>query len=399
MKLIQLKTFFLSISIRIQSKTNYQFILSIIFIFFSFSINAQDSIADIPVDTSQTVVIKKRLIVAPVIGYSPETRIYFGAGGVYYLPPSKKRQRMNDSLGLLNSYPSVLKLVLVYTQNKQIESNFSGDSYFKNNFYKLNYSISYFEFPDYFFGIGNYTEEEDKEKFNLDFLYITINGQQKIKTNIYAGVKTFFEMTKVDDIEPGGILDTEDIPGEEGGLNVGVGPWLTYDSRDNIYFPLQGINIDASAVVHNKIFGSDYNYVEYATEISKFYKIQKDDVIAFNLYGKFLPGNPPFNRMAQLGGDIHMRGNYEGRYRDKNYITLQSEYRITFWKYFGINIFGGIGEVSDKFSNFTASGLKYSIGVGGRLFIVPKDKISVRIDYGRGSDNSYGLYISFREAF
>ncbi|MFI5172567.1 MAG: BamA/TamA family outer membrane protein [Chitinophagales bacterium] len=354
---------------------------------------------DIPVDTSQAIVVKKKLFISPVIGYSPETRLLFGVGGVYYLPPSKKVQHFNDSLGLANSYPTVLKLVAAYTLNKQITSNFSGDSYFKQNNYKLNYTISYFEFPDYFFGIGNYTDTADKERFNFDYFNIGINAQKLIRENSYAGLKTFFEYSKVYDIEPGGFFDTEEIPGENGGLNTGIGPWVTYDTRDHVYYPLTGINADASMVIHNEVIGSEYNYVDYTVEVSQFNKIKKDDVLAFNLYGKFLPGEPPFNRMAKLGGDVHMRGNYEGRFRDKNYITLQSEYRITFWKYFGINIFAGVGEVSDKFSNFSAAGLKYSIGAGGRLFIVPKDKISVRADLGFGSDGDYGFYISFREAF
>jgi hypothetical protein len=333
---------------------------------------------------------KSKFFPSPVVGYSPETRLYLGAGLVWYLPPSKKYP---------DTYPSVLKGVFVYTLNKQIESNVSGDSYLRNNLFKLNYSTSYFKFPDSFFGIGNYTKEEDKEKYDYDYFNIYINGQRKVKENIYAGLKTFFEYTKVYNIDSTGFFANDTIPGEEGGINTGIGPWFTFDTRDNIYFPLKGINIDVSAVVHNEVIGSGYNYVDYLLEVSQFNKIGKDDVLGFNFYGQFVPGNPPFNRMAQLGGDKHMRGNFEGRFRDKNYLTLQAEYRITFWKYFGINVFAGIGEVADEFSNFSAKGLKYSYGAGGRLFIVPEDKLSLRVDYGFDGYGNGGLYVTFREAF
>jgi len=360
------------------------FLLTIIFFITTIPLFAQ-------ADSVKTDTIRKgKIFPSPVLGYTPETRLYFGAGCVYYLPPSKKYPETN---------PAVLKLVAVYTLNKQIESNFSGDSYYKNNLYKFIYSISYFEYPDHFFGIGNYTLEENREQYDFDFFNFYINAQRLVRPNIYAGVKTFFENTKVYNVKPGGFFDSLDIIGENGGLNTGLGIWLTYDTRDNIYFPLKGINIDASAVVHNNVLGSDFNYVDYLLEISQFNTIGKDDVLGFNFYSQFVPGNPPFNRLAELGGDKHMRGNFEGRFRDQNYLSLQTEYRITFWKYFAINIFGGVGEVADQFSNFSAAGLKYSFGAGGRLFIVPEDKLSLRVDYAFGSEGQSGLYVTFREAF
>lgn len=350
---------------------------------------------------ADTALIKKRkLFISPVIGYTPETRWYFGGGAVFYLPPSKKYPDTN---------PSVVKVVFVYTQNKQIESNIAGDGYYRNNDYRYNYSTSYYEFPAYFFGIGNYTSFDDKEKYDFDFFNIGLNGQKKIEDHFYAGLKTFFEYTKVDDVEPGGILDTEEITGESGGVNTGFGAWLTYDTRDNIYFPLNGIYIDVSSVAHTTFLGSDFNYFEQTFEVSQFNKMFKDDALAFNFYSMLVPGEVPFNRLAKLGGEKYMRGNYEGRFRDNYYVTLQAEYRMTFWKYLGINLFTGIGEVAGHFNEFSLSGLKYSAGIGGRLFIVPEDKLSLRLDVAVGSPtneehffgikNEIGLYITFREAF
>ena len=368
-------------------KVNLIFILTLVLFWATIPLNAQTE--PIIPDTTNTD-RKGKIFPSPVVGYTPETRLYFGAGCVYYLPPSKKYPETN---------PAVLKLVAVYTLNKQIESNFSGDSYYKNNLYKFNYSVSYFEYPDHFFGIGNYTLEENREQYDFDYFNFYFNAQRLVKPNIYAGIKSFFEHTKVYNVKPGGFFDSLDIIGENGGLNTGLGIWLTYDTRDNIYFPLEGINVDVSGVVHNKVLGSDFNYVDYLLEVSQFNTMGKDDVLGFNFYGIFVPGTPPFNRLAELGGDKHMRGNFEGRFRDQNYLSLQSEYRITFWKYFAVNIFAGIGEVADEFSNFTASGLKYSFGAGGRLFIVPEDKLSLRVDYAWGSEGQSGLYVTFREAF
>ena len=292
-----------------------------------------------------------------------------------------------------------MKFVGVYTLNKQIESNLSGESWMRNNVYKLEYSASFYQFPDAFFGIGNYTDVDDRESYGFDFYNTQIHMQRKIIPFFFGGVKLFVEHTSVYDVVENGILDTQEIPGEEGGWNTGLGPWITYDTRDNIYYPMRGVLADVSAVAHAGFLGSEYNYMHYEVEVSHYDRIMDDDVLALNYYGEFVPGDPPFNRMAELGGDKQMRGHFEGRYRDINYMTLQAEYRITFWKYAGIHVFGGIGQVAETFNDFSLNGLRYSYGAGGRLFIVPEDKVSLRVDYGFDGEGNGGLYVTFREAF
>ncbi|MEZ5014283.1 MAG: BamA/TamA family outer membrane protein [Chitinophagales bacterium] len=271
--------------------------------------------------TDSVAPAKLRIFAAPVVGYTPETRFFFGAGAILYVPPPKKYPHTNAS---------TLKAIFDISQNKQVESNLTGEGYFMDNLYRSDFSIRYYKYPDLFFGIGNNTSEDDKEKYNYDYFNWTIDVQRLVYPNLYAGFKTFFEWNKIYDVEQGGLFDTEDIPGEDGGLNTGLGLWLTYDTRDNIYFPLKGYYLDASAAVHNGIFGSDFNYVDYSFEYRHFKQIGKDDVLAWNVYTEFLPGSPPFNRMAKLGGDSYMRGNYNGRFRDRYYATAQAEYASPF---------------------------------------------------------------------
>lgn len=95
----------------------------------------------------QTLPIQKEKENIPITrsGIYPGNKIIFWRWLCVLFTPSKKYPETN---------PAVLKLVAVYTLNKQIESNFSGDSYYKNNLYKFNYSISYFEYPDHFLGLA-----------------------------------------------------------------------------------------------------------------------------------------------------------------------------------------------------------------------------------------------------
>ncbi|MBC8046044.1 MAG: BamA/TamA family outer membrane protein [Fimbriimonadaceae bacterium] len=394
-------------------RSGIQFIFySIYFLFIlCFPYNSFSQIID---STATDTTSKKRIIFAPIIAYQPETSWAFGAGAVYYFKPgnhyiSNTAGYSTDSLMLLSTNPSQLKAIAVYTLENQFQFELGGDVYTIDNNYFLSFNFAYFRYPASFFGIGNNTLAENQERYTNTHPYIRFNAQKKIINNFYAGAKLFFEHTKISGIDSGKILDTENIIGEEGGLNTGIGPWIKYDTRNNINYPSKGIQIDVSSVFHEKFLGSDYTYIDNTLEISYFLNTFKTQVIAFNAYSKFQKGSPPFNRMAELGGSYYMRGNYEGRFRDKNYITLQTEYRIPLGNFFAIHFFGGVGEVANEFSAFTMDGLKYSFGAGGRFFLIPEDKLSLRIDYAFGSKSDYdpakgiihdrGLYVTIGEAF
>ena len=93
-----------------------------------------------------------------------------------------------------------------------------------------------------------------------------------------------------------------------------------------------------------------------------------------------------------------MRGYYEGRYRDRQYVMTQLEYRFPIWKGFRGAVFAGAGDVADELSHFSRPEFKHSLGGGLRYVLIPKEQISLRVDvgYGAGSD---ALYIGVNEAF
>jgi hemolysin activation/secretion protein len=109
-------------------------------------------------------------------------------------------------------------------------------------------------------------------------------------------------------------------------------------------------------------------------------------------------GNVPFRYLSALGGTDIMRGYYAGRYRDKNLIALQSEFRFPlFWR-FGMVVFASIGEVSDKILVYRFKTVKYGIGTGLRFALKPHEKLNLRIDFGWGNQ-SFASYLTVTEAF
>jgi hypothetical protein len=109
-------------------------------------------------------------------------------------------------------------------------------------------------------------------------------------------------------------------------------------------------------------------------------------------------GNPPFRMMALMGSDVHMRGYYQGRYRDRNYHTAQAEVRYPIYKWLRGVAFAGLGDIAAKPLQFGRLP-KPSAGAGLRILVDKAESTYMRFDYALGSKGNQGFYIGFGEAF
>ena len=162
--------------------------------------------------------------------------------------------------------------------------------------------------------------------------------------------------------------------GINGGKVGGIGVSWSYDNRDNISYPSSGGLHKVSGLFYGKLLASDYTYNRYRFDFRQYVAPYKDHILAFNLYSDLSTGPPPFYFMPALGGSARMRGWFEGRYREKNYITWQAEYRkILFWR-IGVAAFYAAGDVFKNFSNLKFAELKQSYGFGLRFVFDPRRK-------------------------
>ena len=77
----------------------------------------------------------------------------------------------------------------------------------------------------------------------------------------------------------------------------------------------------------------------------------------------------------------------------------QAEYRLHFAKRHGVVLFGSMGEVASKVSNFELNQSHYGGGIGYRFMLNTKDRINIRVDYALGTGGTSGLYFAIGEAF
>ena len=96
-----------------------------------------------------------------------------------------------------------------------------------------------------------------------------------------------------------------------------------------------------------------------------------------------------------------MRGYYLGRYRDRNFLGTQIEYRIlpfSFSERFGASVFMAAGQVfgddlSLSWQHFLPTG-----GAGLRFLIFPDKDIYTRLDFAFTQEGN-GVYFFIGEAF
>jgi len=72
------------------------------------------------------------------------------------------------------------------------------------------------------------------------------------------------------DFDSEGQLITGTIPGSEGGCSLGFGLMVGIDTRNNLFYPSQGIWAELSALTFNKEVGSDYNFSSMICDLRYF---------------------------------------------------------------------------------------------------------------------------------
>ena len=102
--------------------------------------------------------------------------------------------------------------------------------------------------------------------------------------------------------------------------------------------------------------------------------------------------------LSLLGGQTLMRGYYRGRYRDKDMVVVQLEYRMPVWRRLGLVGFFGCGDVSDRLSQFRLESFKMTGGFGVRYRIQRQQGSNLRLDFGLSRESS-GVYVTVNEAF
>ncbi len=332
---------------------------------------------------------KNDLILLPIAYYTPLTKIAGGFGGIYYLKSLEDR---------LKGSPSTIFMDLIYTQRKQIVCEVTPSLYFKGGDFHLTGYLGFKDFADKFYGIGSNTTEDMEEDFGYQSLKINVSIRRRYGSYLYLGLQYDFESFKPTQFKQEGILDSGEVNGSEGGNVSGLGGIFIWDSRDDVFFPTSGMLLQASATLFAPILGGDYRFQRFSVDFRQYFTLFSNHVLACQESIQSSSGAVPFQWLPIMGGPWVMRGYILGRFRDKNSIVIQMEYRLPLvWK-FGMAVFLGCGNVAQRMSQFRLDEFKLAGGFGIRYRLLKKFSTNIRLDFGfaRGS---FGVYAMINEAF
>jgi hypothetical protein len=328
----------------------------------------------------------------PYIFYSPETSLAFGGGGIVYFKLSKRPNAKSSSIT-----PS-----FYYTVNGQYDITIIPEFFLMDDKLRIWSKINYASIFDRYYGIGNSTAEIENDKYLQDNFQAQVKLQPKLfDERLNIGINYEFRNMSVVDTKGNPYLEdtTLTITGREGGLTSGLGLAIAWDTRDNNFFPSSGGYYEIFASNFFDFLGSDFEYSKSVIDLRQYFNPTLSHVIAVQAYLLRETDSPPFYDLGLLGGSKMMRGTIMGRYRDKTYYVLQSEYRMPqlVWR-FGLILFAGIGDVAPSPGRITISTVKPTYGFGIRFRIDELEKVEVRMDVGFGKGTS-GVYFDINQAF
>ncbi len=337
-----------------------------------------------------SVTAKPTLVVLPLIYYAPETSWALGAGAV-----TNFKVGHND----VQTFESQVTVGFAYTFFKQFLSYGNWRIFTEENKNIFAGEVGWYDYVYFFYGIGNEVSEKDREPYDARFPRLRIDYLRKVKPNLYLGIRYHLDDFRITSQEPGGLLETQNFIGNNGGRTSGLGPVLYFDNRDSQLYPTKGVFAEASLQSFSSFFGSNFSYWRWVLDVRRVYSINEKQVLVWNIYHEGLYGEPPFFALPLMGGPRRMRGLFEGKYRDQSMGVAQVEYRLKLHKRWGVTSFAGLGNVYASQNPLAIQNTKITYGGGGRFQLSKREKLNLRLDLAHSPGEGLLVYLTFGEAF
>jgi hypothetical protein len=328
----------------------------------------------------------------PTLAYSPETDLEIGISTLYLFQAKK------DPKNRISEINAFTFLTLQSQYGIWLDNAIYGD---KDKYFILG-RTRFQRFPLLYYGIGPDAPEEYPAVIDANYFIFRQRFLQKLANNLFLGPEIDYQTLFNTSVEHEAEDPVKDFPtGSEGSSNLGLGAALVYDNRHNVLNVRKGLFAELGFLGYNKGFGSTYGFTGINADVRGYVPVNKRDVVAMQFTANIFNGEVPFNQMALMGGETLMRGYYYGRFRDKNMLAGQVEYRLlpfAFSKRIGATVFAGTAVVAPRIGAFRLDDLKLSGGAGLRYLLFPKKDIFLRFDVGFTREG-LGFYFFTGEAF
>jgi len=333
---------------------------------------------------------KKSLGVVPLLFYTPETSLGFGAAGVasFGWKPATERDRASQ-----------VQLVASYTLRDQILFYLPFTLFGPQDSWRLNGELGAYRYVYPYYGIGNETNAADEEFYQATYPRVRLQGLLPLTPSWFAGLSWAYDNYRITDLEEEGLIASRRPVGSEGGVMTGAGLITQIDTRDDNFYPTEGYFGTLEYLINDPALGSAYAYQHLMLNLSYYLPLGQGSILVLNTTQEYLSGAPPLQELALLGGSRRLRGHIDGRYRDKALWILQAEYRFPIAGRFSGVGFAGSGQVAPTLSAFQLDAIHWNYGAGLRFQLSKEESLNVRLDVGIDDRFTWQPYLTIGEAF
>ena len=249
---------------------------------------------------------------------------------------------------------------------------------------------------------GGYAEDV---KYQIKSLLVSQKLLFRVRDEFYVGGKVFYKNTEYlannaagkDFLHNNGVIDQE---------NGGLGASVSWDARENKYFPRNAHWVDVDADAAPSSLGADDSYSRLTVN-ARYYGpgLRSADVWAHQFFGQYASEKTPDGDLPTLSGKSILRGFPAGQFRARFMNGAQTEYRYVlegtkykFVAFAGVaslhgGSYGSGGQQRDDDGSYWAGGL------GLRYAIQRRTGVDLRLDLVTTSENEESVYLTLNQAF
>jgi len=318
-------------------------------------------------------------------GYTPETQVSFigGINGTYRTACDIRIPYSSfDILAGISTNLSIFADIDGTWYSPYADTSMEG--------FMIRYGGSFRYTPRRFYGIGYASGTAGRYgQFRETSFRLRTDPLFRITGNLYLGPTAAFEFIKLTEFQH---YETKDHVERYSSFSLGA--HLEFDSRDSRLQTHKGLLLKLEQTV-----SPAFNYntgLKTIITADIFCPLWKGAVLAFDIYGHLNNKSSYWMTWEQVGDGTRMRGYYTGRYRDRNFLCLQTELRQNFTDVHGAVIWAGGGNIFPEFSEFDISKTLPTLGAGYRLNL---PGMILRFDFGFGSAGQWGVTAGAGHAF
>jgi hypothetical protein len=252
---------------------------------------------------------------------------------------------------------------------------------------------------------SEFDEEGEEVRYQIRTFLVGQKLLFRMHNNFYAGGRVFYKKADYspnnaageDFIESNGIVDQS---------NGGFGGALSWDSRENRYFPRRSYWVDVDADAAPSFLGADDSYYRLTIN-ARYYGagLREADVWAHQFFGQYASEKTPDGDLPTLSGKSILRGFPAGQFRARFMNGGQTEYRYILKDTpFKLTAFAGIawlegGSYGNAGQERDDDGFYWAGGIGLRYAIQRRTGVDLRLDLVTTSENEQSIYLTLNQAF